>query len=395
MSRSAPSKGWALRRLVEVASADVHDRLRRRPSSPREVPHSPREIGPEWLTATLCPETPGARVASVREIGGSRGTTTRTRLQITYNQPGTQAGLPTRLFVKGTTTLAQRVMLGLGGFIQSEPAFYTHLRPELDIEAPHGYFAAGDARSWRSVVIMEDVAGTRQATFWQPAIRITRPQIEDLLAAAATWHGALWEDPRLTGWTWCRTPADHMALIDALLGLADRTRAGTNRAGHVIPAGLRGRRGDLLAAMRASMALASCGPRTYLHGDLHIANTYMTGDGAMGVCDWQTGLRGSWAFDYAYLVSTALAIEDRRAWEGDLLDFYLERLAAAGGQRIPRAQAWDAYRRSTVYPYFAWVYTVGRSRLQPSFQPVEIGLTMIQRIAVAIEDLGTLAALGL
>jgi hypothetical protein len=240
---------------------------------------------------------------------------------------------------------------------------------------------------------MEDVAGTRRASFWRPAARTTRQQIEDLLAAAASWHGALWDSPRLAAWSWLRTPADHMALIDALLGLADRTGAGAARAREVIPRSLHGRQAELFAAMRRSMQLAGQGPRTYLHGDLHIANTYITADGAMGVCDWQIGLQGSWAFDYAYLLTTALEVEDRRAWEHDLLDFYLERLVAAGGASVARAEAWDAYRRCTLYPYFAWVYTIGRSRLQPSFQPREVSMLMIQRIATAIDDLGALAAL--
>jgi hypothetical protein len=395
MSGSAPSKGWALRRLGQVTAGDVRELVRRRPAAElREVPHSLREIGPQWLTAVLCREAPGARVTSVRPIGVSAGTTTRARLQIAYNDTGTAAGLPTQLFLKGTITRAQRVMLGLGGFIHGEPGFYTHIRPGLDIETPRAYFVAGDARSWRSVVVMEDVVSTRQAAFWRPGIRTTRRQIEDLLAAAATWHGALWDSPRLTGWTWLRTPAEHMALIDALVGLADRTRTGTKRASHVIPASLRGRQADLFVAMRRSMALASRGPRTYLHGDLHVANTYLTGDGVPGVCDWQVGLQGSWTFDYGYLLAAALETEDRRAWEHDLLDFYLERLGAAGGQRIPRTQAWEAYRRSTLYPYFAWVYTLGRSRLQPSFQPTETSLVMLQRISAAIDDLETLDALG-
>jgi len=395
MSRSAPSKRWALRRLGQVIAADAHERFRRRPpTGPGAIPRSPRDIGPEWLTAVLGRDVAGARVTSVRTIGGSVGTTTRARLEIAYNEVGEGAGLPTRLFVKCTSTLAQRVMLGLGGYVEGEPGFYTHVRPGLDIEAPHGYFASADARTWRSVVVMEDVAATHRATFWHPGTKVTRDQIEDLLATAALWHGALWEDLWLAQWRWLRTPAEHMALIDALIGLADRTRAGSARARHVIPPALSRRRTDLFAALRRSMALASEGPRTYLHGDLHIANGYVTGAGAMGVCDWQTGLQGSWAFDYAYLLATALEVEDRRAWEHDLLDFYLERLAAAGGQRVPRGKGWEAYRRSTLYPYFAWLYTVGRSRLQPSFQPAATGLVMVQRISAAIEDLGTLAALG-
>ncbi|HZU61946.1 MAG TPA: phosphotransferase [Solirubrobacteraceae bacterium] len=393
MSGPAPSKGWALRRLGQVIALDVRERWAgHRTPAPGDIP---RDIGADWLTAVLCRETRGARVTSVRSIGGSTGTTTRRRLEIAYNDVGTAAALPTRLFVKATATLAQRAMLGLGGFIQGESRFYTQVRPGLDIETPQAYFAADDVRSWRSLVVMEDVARTRQATFWKPEDRVTRPHIEALLAGAATWHGVLWESPRLGRWSWLRTPADHMAVIDALIGLADRTVAGAARADSVIAPALRGRRSDVFAGMRRSMAWASRGPRTYLHGDLHIANTYRTRDGAAGVCDWQIGLQGSWAFDFAYLLATALATEDRRAWEEDLLEQYLERLAAAGGPRISRADGWEAYRRSTLYPYFAWLYTVGRSRVQPFFAPKKMGLVMVQRISAAIDDLGTLAALGL
>ena len=143
------------------------------------------------------------------------------------------------------------------------------------------------------------------------------------------------------------------------------------------------------------MHILSQGPRTYLHGDLHIANTYSTQAGRMGIADWQVGLQGSWAHDYAYLLATALEVEDRRRLERDLLDFYLERLAAVGGGAISRDAAWVAYRQATLYPYFAWLYTIGRSRLQPSFQPADTSLTMIERIAAAVDDLDSLGAVGL
>jgi hypothetical protein len=115
----------------------------------------------------------------------------------------------------------------------------------------------------------------------------------------------------------------------------------------------------------------------------------------MGVVDWQAGLRGSWAQDVSYIVSSALEIEDRRAWERELLDFYLEHLIAAGGEAIPPEDAWSAYRAGLFYPYFAWVYTIGRSRLQPNFQPEDVSLTMIKRISAAIDDLEALRSVGL
>jgi len=55
------------------------------------------------LTAVLCPSTPGARVSLVTALDGSVGTTTRTALGVTCNDVGTEARLPTRLFLKCTS----------------------------------------------------------------------------------------------------------------------------------------------------------------------------------------------------------------------------------------------------------------------------------------------------
>lgn len=350
---------------------------------------------PDWLTSILCRYVPGACVTSLTVSGASTGTTTRRALRLTYNQPGTAAGLPTDLFVKCTSSLPQRLMLGLGGLIHGEPGFYAHVRPHLAIEAPVGYFGAVEERTWRSIVITDDVTRTRQAQFWRPGTCITREQAEDLVVGMAAWHGALWDSPQLSRWPWLRTPGDQMDVIDGLIKLANRLPAGFNRAGSAVPASLRARRDDLFDGMRRSMRQLSRPPRTFLHGDLHVANTYLTGDKRAGVADWQVALQGGWAHDFAYLLATALTVEDRRAWERELLDVYLDRLDAAGGSAPARDDAWEAYRAATFYPHFAWLYTLGRSRLQPSFQPDEVSLTLLERISAAIVDLGSLRAVGL
>jgi len=286
-------------------------------------------------------------------------------------------------------------MLGLGGLIDGEPGFYRDVRPLLEIEAPIGYYGAVDRRTWRSAVLIEDVIASRGASFWEPSTVLERPQLEDLLSNMAAWHGALWESDRLSRWAWLKTPAEQMRVIDELIGIADRRTAGFERAGAVIPAALHDRQQDLFEGMRRSMGLASRPPHTYLHGDLHVANTYLTAAGRVGVADWQVALRGCWAHDVGYLLATALDVDARRACERELLGFYMERLAGAGGPALSREEAWLAYRRSTLYPYFAWVYTIGRSRLQPRFAPDELSLAMIGRIAAAIEDLDSLGAVGL
>ena len=386
-----PTKASTARRVARVLLSGASERVAgARAASAEEVPRSPEAIEAAWLTAVLCARTPGARVTSVRRGAGYSGTTTRRALELGYNDAGVAAGLPTKLFAKCTTTAAQRLMLGMGGLLYGEPGFYSLVRPQLRVEAPIGYFGAVDRDSWRSVVLIEDVVATRAASFWVPSTGLTRGQIENLLSSVAGWHGKLLGSAGLARWRWLKTPAQQMALIDALIGLANRIPVGAERATGVIPPRMRHRQADLYAAMRRSMAISSQGTHTYLHGDLHVANTYVLPGGQMGVVDWQVGLRGSWAHDYSYIVATALEIGDRRAWEGQLLDFYLERLAAAGGERIPREKAWNAYRSALFYPYFAWVYTMGRSRLQPNFAPEKVSLTMIQRISTAIDDLDSL-----
>ncbi len=392
----AGTKAWALRRTAQLVALEAIERgWPGRAAGTRTVPRSPAAITPEWLTGALFPGGAPDRVLSVSPVRGSTGTTTRRALRVTYREASDGLTYPRWLFVKCTTSLAQRLMLGLGGLIHGEPAFYAHIRPRLRIEAPLGYFGAVAERPWRSIVVLEDVAHTRGAVFWAPTTQITRDQMEDVLEQAAVWHGALWESPLPAAWRWLRSPADQMRVIDALIGLADRRPAGVERAREVIPASLRARQADLHTALRRSMEVVSRGPRTYLHGDLHAANTYLTGEGRMGICDWQVGLHGSWAHDVAYVMATALSTEDRRSWERELLSQYLGRLAAAGGPVLSEEEAWLCYRRALFYPYFAWVYTLGRSRLQPDFQPEQVSLTLVGRIARAIEDLDSLAAVGL
>ena len=391
-----PTKRWAIRRTCQVLAAGVRERLHATTAvAAADVPRSPDEITPEWLTAVLCPRTPGAAVLDVAIPGGSIGTTTRKALRVTYNDVGADAGLPTRLFVKCTTALAQRLILGLGGFITGESGFYNHVRPELAIEAPQGYYGAVDPRSWRSVTVMEDVAATKEARFWQPSTTIDRARIEDLLDNMAVWHGAYWDSPRLRAFTWLKTPIDHVQTIDALIGMEKQSLRGADRADAVLPARLRNRLDDLYTGLKRSVELSTNTPHTYLHGDIHVGNTYITSSGAMGYGDWQIGLRGGWQYDYAYIVGTALTVEDRRAWERDLLDHYLESLHRSGAPRLNRDDAWQAVRQATFYPYFAWVYTIGRARLQPKYQPDEISLPMIERTAAQIDDLESLKAVGL
>ncbi|HSA49713.1 MAG TPA: aminoglycoside phosphotransferase family protein [Yinghuangia sp.] len=374
--------------------------LRERIASPRmsgaaDVPVSGRQITREWLTAVLCGGQPGAAVESFRVEDATSGTSTRLRLHLAYNEAGRQAGLPEVLFAKTTAKFTQRMMLGLGNTLAREPGFFAHLRNNVDIEAPRGYHGAADQASGRSIVLMEDLVATKGATFCTPRTTVTRPQIEDLVANMATWHARYWDAPELTAHaSWLVMPSVHFRTLDRLIQLRKRAEVGAARAESVIPATLLGTSFDrLYRAFEASAHLADEGPLTVLHGDGHIGNTYVTSEGRMGFTDWQITMKGSWAFDYTYTVTAALAVEDRREWEKDLLGFYLDELSAAGVKAPDFDVAWLAYRRQTFYPYLIWLYTIGRGALQPEMQPSDTCLAIIERTANAVVDLGSLDAI--
>lgn len=385
-----------LNHMTRVGGHVLREKLRRpQPRVPSDVPASAADVNPAWLTAVLCQGHPQAKVESVALTGGSTGTSSRQGLRVSYNAAGQEAGLPTRLFSKATSQYTQRLVLGLAGVLPGEPGFYGQIRPGLDIEAPRGYYGAHCPDSWRSFVLMEDIVASKNVTFCDPKTHIGREQIEDLLANMANWHGALWNSPRFAGdLAWLRSPQQFGAGIDALIGMQKRSLIGARRAAQVIPEALLPRQPELYAALQKSLALLSRGDTTLLHGDSHVGQTYQTQDGRMGFGDWQIVQRGGWGYDYAYTLATSLTVDDRRRWEEPLLKFYLNELARRGGPRLDFDTAWLTYRQSLIYPYFAWVYTIGAGALQPNMQPRDICLLNIERTAAAIQDLGAIEAVA-
>jgi len=107
----------------------------------------------------------------------------------------------------------------------------------------------------------------------------------------------------------------------------------------------------------------------------------------MGLCDWQCLGTGHWARDVSYAISTTLAIEDRRAWERDLLRRYLEQMREQCGLASTFDEAWDLYQQQLFPALLMWTPTLVHTRTTPDMQPEEMSLEMIKRITAAISDL--------
>lgn len=378
---------------IRKAEIGVHARLdkSRNPiaRTATDIPWHWKAITPEWLTATICRGVPGARIVKLVPAEGSVGTSTRQAFDLVLNDAARSAGLPDRVFTKSTPMLKQRLLLG--NCLFGEVGFYRDFRPLIEMEAPRGYWACVGNRSLRSMIVMEDVVQTRRAVFNMDGAAVSHEDMAGLLTSLARLHGRFWNDPGLTKKQWLRDTPSYLEDNHRFLEMSRWAGAGMRAAPELLPEGIEGRIDDIWnGIVRRNFRERESGNFTLLHGDAHIAQTYRTGDGMMGFCDWQVMLRGPWAWDVSYILTTGLAVEDRRSWEEELLRGYARELAAAGGPPLEWHDIWDAYRAHIPYAFVAWAFTIGYSTQVREVQPPVTARRLVERTAAAMSDHGSI-----
>jgi len=382
--------------LIEKIKA-AHERDQQRAGKgvrkAEDLPLRYEDITAEWLTDVLCRQTPAVRVTALRLDPADNGSSNRRKIQVEYNEAGRGSGLPSALFCKASHGLANRIVLGLSGAAHSEVTFYNAIRPLLKIEAPQCYFARLDADSFNSLVVLRDLS--REGTeFCTHATPITRRRVESQIALLAELHGRGYDNPEIRAQlprfsSWPEYFTNTLAF-----GMREGSEQGFRDAEEVIPARLYRRHAEIWPATRQSVEHHRHLPHTLAHGDVHLKNWYVAASGEMGLSDWQCAHRGHWSRDFAYTISTALTVDDRRAWERELLRLYLDRLQAAGGPAVSFDDAWLHYRQQLMTALTWWTVTLSPAPGMPDMQPRDITLAFIGRIATAIDDLASLDSFG-
>jgi len=363
--------------------------------SAARVPPSAESITADWLTKVLCHNVAGARVVNVEVIGADNGTSARRALELRYNTEGEAAQLPARLFSKSTATFGSRLLLGITGITEGEATFYNDVRPGLTLRSPNAYYAGYDPKSYRSMVLLEDLR-ERNWMFPDPMKNpVSRADAEDMVAEMAIYHGALWDSSRFnTDLHKLRPALGWQETLNRKVDFGKRTLTGLERAKDVVPEAFYAQRERLYPAFMQSLALHGSSPATLLHQDLHLGNWLRDDSGRMGLYDWQCVARGNWALDYSYALAGALDTSDRREWEEDLLKLYLRLLPEAGASSVPSFdEAWLAYRQQCMHAVVFGLFTLGGSRFEPELQPRDYTLAAIARITRHATDLDAIGAL--
>jgi Phosphotransferase enzyme family len=358
-----------------------------------QLPLAYEDITPEWLTAVLAASTPGAQATALELGPEDNGSASRRKIAVTWNAAGQDASLPDRLFCKSTFELPSRIVLGVSGGAFGETVFLRDIRPHYDIEAPVCHFAGYNPATINSIIIMTDISDD-VLSFCDHNTPMPRARAESQVRLLARLHGQGYANAKIREAmqplpSWPR-------FFKNTEGFGSETIAqnGFLAAEEVIPARLFARFGEYWPLALESVALHERLPLTVSHGDVHLKNWYIAGDGEMGLGDWQCVSRGHWARDVCYAIGSALSTEDRRAWEKDLLRLYLEEMEREGGPRVSFDEAWLHYRQQLVTALVWWTMTLTPGDDLPDMQPRDITLEMIRRLAVAADDCGTFDAFG-
>jgi hypothetical protein len=380
---------FRLRTRARIGAHVIWDYLARPTAvAAEDIPWCAEAISPAWLTAVICGAHPGAAVETVTVVGGSDGSSVRRRLAITYNEAGRHEGLPAQIFAKATPGLLTRLTAGL--VAPREGAFYRQIKPALNIETPQLYWTGADVVSGRSLHLFEDLTITKNASFCHANTAISRAQALDMVGLLAMLHGRFYRSPRFaTDLAWLGNYADYVK-TSAQNGAREFHDRAMLLAAPVVPADVMARREEIWPLLLAGMKASIEGPVTLLHSDVHLGNWYVTGEGRMGLCDWAIVCKGHWARDFAYAVSTSLAIADRRDWEQELLRNYLAIFHAQGGPLVAFDEGWRSYRQHLFGALLMWTPTLCHSPTRPDMQSEGTSLEMIQRITMAISDLAAL-----
>jgi hypothetical protein len=358
-----------------------------------DLPLSYEEITPQWLTRVLAGNHPDAQVVSRRLGEPDEGTSSRRRIFLEWNEAGERAALPASVFCKGTQRLESRYLLGMNGGIEAEVTFYNGVRGGLAIEAPRALFAHFDPQTFNSIIILEDLTG--RVEFGSHTMEMPLERARSQIKLLATLHANYHESAEL-GSTLSRFNdwEDYFAITVDEAGFGKACQRGFEEAEEVIPPALSRRASEIWPATLKSVARHRELPRTLLHSDPHLKNWYVAASGEMGLNDWQCACKGNWGRDLSYAMTTSLTTANRRAWERDLLRFYIESLAAAGGTKMGFDDAWTIYRQQMFSALAWWTGTLGQPPDAPIMQPRASSLEFIGRMTRAIDDLDALESFG-
>ena len=150
------------------------------------IPKDWDDITPEWMTAAISSDFPGAEVSAVKLLLRDDGTNRRARLGITYS-----AGSgPAEVFAKAPDPAHAELNMATGGLFNEPRLFQSGV--SLPLDHPMPYLSIIDEPALSYIIVMEDVT-TRGADPLDATRALTIEQAIKGIRALARMHSMYWE----------------------------------------------------------------------------------------------------------------------------------------------------------------------------------------------------------
>ncbi|MEM9037430.1 MAG: phosphotransferase [Actinomycetota bacterium] len=363
---------------------------------PHPLPSGPAAITATWLTDVLHASgvlPASGSVASIdrQPVGEGVGMLSEIEfLHLTFD--GDATGAPDSVVVKFPTANEQnRAVAEQYNVYRREVRYFAELDPQNDAPGPAVHLSAMDDDG-HFVIVLENLSAYDLGDQVVGAtLEQTQAGIDLLVSLHSSFWGRMTEEEH--GWLPRASGSFH---ADNMYGGAqfgwDPMLA--TFGDHVTPA-VRDMKDRFVATIRTLQAQLDTDPVTLAHGDFRMDNLFFAADPshhAMTVIDWQGPLRSRGMHDVAYLLSQSTQTEVRRAHERDLIQRYVDGLAAAGIDGYGFDEAWADYRCAVLY---LWCYAVVIAGTLDSANERGVAwmTEMIKRNVAAIEDLDCLQLL--
>ena len=356
-----------------------------------DIPNTPKDITPQWLTEALCStETlPNVVVTSLRvePIAEFTCAGQLARLHLSFNQ--SQPALPNTLVVK-LHAPDEPLRAKTRPFTpdKNEILFYQQLASEVPLRIPHCYYSTMNVTEGKYIRILEDLTPAKAGDQIKGS---TTQETALALRAIAGFHSYWWKSNRLERFDWLTdSPTDSDSVMPWVLDqyrkefpvFVDKTEPSLTDAVKAF--------GEQLPEKLMDKSQFRKSPRTLVHGDFRLENVFFgtsLGESGFAVIDWQDISRGAGVWDVAWFIGGCLQTTPKRqAEERHLLKIYHETLKTYGVRGYTFEACWEDYRLA-ILRYFVQAVLMVVSLNPENGRENKLARAVSKRFIAAIMDL--------
>ncbi|MEM7094499.1 MAG: oxidoreductase family protein [Actinomycetota bacterium] len=266
------------------------------------------------------------------------------RLYLTYADG--ESG-PATMIAKCQSAFEENIGLcQMMGFYVREVSFYQQLADSISIRVPRPFVADMEPGGAPFILVMEEVTGAEMIDQIDGA---NLDEAKRVLDAVAALHARFWDNDDLYALEWLPPMNNDMYKGAQVLGEANWPEFEANWGPKVPERTLRAVQAFTPIYPQALDFLYDFGTPTFAHTDCRAENYLFGGSAgadATTMLDFQLSTRHMGTFDLANFLGMSITIENRRAWQDELMEHYHGALMTGG---VPASYTLDQCR--TEYRY--------------------------------------------